>query len=625
LHLPNHKSAFDYAAFVDTAVADLLATGAAREATGPLTLVLPLGVVPKKGTSKFRLIFDARYLNTHLNVPSFKYESLSAAGEFLKPNDFMFTVDLKSGYHHIDMREDAFPYLGFEWRGRFYHFTQLPFGLAPACWAFTKVTRELLQLWRGHGHRCGGYIDDSLHAHQERDALLQWQGRVLADLQRAGFLVSESKCSLEPARQKIYLGACVDTVRGCLSVPADKRERLLSSVRALRDSWRGCVPVPIRTVASVAGTLLSMSHSFGLIAVMMTRQMAHWCAEATRAGLSMGRARLLSDAILPELAFWTESFERFDGHKPLWRPPSVLSVTVYTDAAGPAPGTFGGYGGWVVGPDGHPTRPVSGRWEFDTRVVSSTHLELAAMLRVLKSLNRDGSLTGASVPIRTDSMNARSVVLKGGSVSPGVQEACLPLLWYAIEHSLQLQLDWVPRELNAYADALSKAGSGEWLLDRAVFAHLQQSFAPGGFAVDLFASDVAFQMRPYYAWHESLGGAAVNAFTRAWPVGPAVGYCFPPFALLGRVLAYARECGARLCLIAPFWPGAAWWPSLVCVGGRCFQPFVLGLHTLPPTRELFRDACQGGTLPPRAVRWHSLALLIDFRAAAVTPVPVPNL
>ena len=85
------------------AVAELVATGAARPATGPLHLVLPLGVVPKKGSSKLRLIYDARYLNEHVNVPSFKYETLTQLSEVLQPRDFMFTIDLKSGYHHIDM------------------------------------------------------------------------------------------------------------------------------------------------------------------------------------------------------------------------------------------------------------------------------------------------------------------------------------------------------------------------------------------------------------------------------------------------------------------------------------------------------------------------------------------
>jgi hypothetical protein len=546
-------------------------------------------------------------------VPSFKYEGLSSLGDFLRPNDVMFTVDLKSGYHHIDMAEEAFPYLGFEWRGKQYHFTQLPFGLAPACWAFTKVTRELLQRWRSEGHRCGGYIDDSLHANESEAGLRAWQQRVLTDFEAAGFLVSETKCALTPARQQIYLGACVDTARGCLSVPDAKRAAVLASCTELMAAWRSYRPVVTRTVASLVGTLLSMSHSFGEIAVMMTRQMSMWLADCTRAGLSLGRAARLPDKAMSELEFWATSFERYDGHRPLWRPAGLHSVLVYTDAAGPSPDSFGGYGGWVAGPDGRPAREVSGVWAFDTRSVSSTHLELAAMLRVLRVLNADGSWDGARVLLRTDSQNARSAARKGGSVASGVQDACLPLLWYAIEHGILLTLEWVPREWNVRADALSKGRGSEWLLDAAEFASLQTRFARGaGFAVDLFASDEAYLMRPYFTWHCSLGGAGVNAFAQPWPRAPAVGWCHPPFALLSRVLEYAREQQACICLIAPFWPRALWWPFLVESGGEWFQSFVVGVAVLPPTRDLFRDVRLGGAPLPRSVQWRTLALLVDF-------------
>ena len=77
---------------------------------------------------------------------SFKYETLTGLQHVLKPNDYAFTVDLKAGYHHVDTDERFWTFLGFHWDNQFYVFTQLPFGLAPACWAFTKVTRDMLTL-----------------------------------------------------------------------------------------------------------------------------------------------------------------------------------------------------------------------------------------------------------------------------------------------------------------------------------------------------------------------------------------------------------------------------------------------------------------------------------------------
>ena len=58
-------------------------------------------------------------------------------------DDYIFTFDLKSGYHQIDIRPAQHKYLGFAWeregRRQFYPFTVLPFGLATACYIFTKT------------------------------------------------------------------------------------------------------------------------------------------------------------------------------------------------------------------------------------------------------------------------------------------------------------------------------------------------------------------------------------------------------------------------------------------------------------------------------------------------------
>ena len=50
----------------------------------------------------------------------------------------MFTFDLKSGYHHIDIHPDYQTYLGFAWESKFCLHV-LPFGLSTACYIFAKV------------------------------------------------------------------------------------------------------------------------------------------------------------------------------------------------------------------------------------------------------------------------------------------------------------------------------------------------------------------------------------------------------------------------------------------------------------------------------------------------------
>lgn len=122
---PNHNSALAEADFVTDQVSELLAAGTIMEWSmhghGNPHIVTPLGVVHQNG--KKRLIFDARHLNQYLHVPKFKYEDLSVCGDYLQQEDYMITLDLSKGYHHMDVHPSFWTFLGFEWQGVYYVYT----------------------------------------------------------------------------------------------------------------------------------------------------------------------------------------------------------------------------------------------------------------------------------------------------------------------------------------------------------------------------------------------------------------------------------------------------------------------------------------------------------------------
>ena len=55
---------------------------------------------------KLRLVLDLRSLNQFLLKEKFKYEDLRVAMLMFQPDDYIFTFDLKLGYHHIDIHID---------------------------------------------------------------------------------------------------------------------------------------------------------------------------------------------------------------------------------------------------------------------------------------------------------------------------------------------------------------------------------------------------------------------------------------------------------------------------------------------------------------------------------------
>ena len=115
--------------------------------------------------------------------------------------DYLFTFDLKSGYHHVDIAEEHYKYLGFVWHGRFNIFTVLPFGLSSACYMFTKLLRPIVRYRWARGLRILVYLDDGLCATAGRQRALEASHLVQATLNRAGFVVHPTKSVWEPIQR----------------------------------------------------------------------------------------------------------------------------------------------------------------------------------------------------------------------------------------------------------------------------------------------------------------------------------------------------------------------------------------------------------------------------------------
>ena len=63
--------------------------------------------------------------------------------------NWLFSFDIKFGYHYIDIFPPDQESLGFSWSKdgviRFYKFTVLPFGISTGPYIFTKVLRPLIR------------------------------------------------------------------------------------------------------------------------------------------------------------------------------------------------------------------------------------------------------------------------------------------------------------------------------------------------------------------------------------------------------------------------------------------------------------------------------------------------
>src|SRR4029434_8638212 len=124
-------------------------------------------LVPKKD-GNYRPILDLRVLNKALMLLRFRMLTPRRLVQFIRPNDWFITIDLKDAYFHISIHHRHRRYLRFGFGGIAY-----PFGLSLAPRVFTKCVEAAVAPLRLRGLRVYNYLDDWLIASHSKAAAVQ--------------------------------------------------------------------------------------------------------------------------------------------------------------------------------------------------------------------------------------------------------------------------------------------------------------------------------------------------------------------------------------------------------------------------------------------------------------------
>ena len=109
----------------------------------------------------------------------------------------------------------------------------LPFGLALAPWAFTRVLKPIKRRLHLEGIMLGYYLDDFIVlAHSVSRAVIHTR-RATEFLQQMGFTVNWKKSALTPCQKLDFLGVSLDLQNLQLSLPPRKVERILAICKSL--------------------------------------------------------------------------------------------------------------------------------------------------------------------------------------------------------------------------------------------------------------------------------------------------------------------------------------------------------------------------------------------------------
>ena len=582
----NNASSLQHRNFVEDAIENLLQTGCIVETEKMPFVCNPLTVAEGK---KLRLVLDLRHVNQFLEKPTFKYEDLRTFAKMFEQGYYIACFDLKNGYHHVAINPEHYKYLGFAWiyesgNVRYFFFVVLPFGLSPACYAFTKLLRPLIKKWRGEGIRSVIFIDDGIFGSESKRITAYACLKIREDLENAGFTINEEKSTLYPHQVGKWLGFHIDMKNFTLSVP-------LSKIEKLQESLKSNLNEPITTarkIAKLAGSIIAMGPAIGPLTRLFTRNMYRFIYDCP----TWDKPRSMQRAVTEEMLFWKENLNHVNGYA--IKAKHACTKIIYTDASDHA------YGGFILEKLGN--KIAHGEFVDAEEGESSTYRELAAVKYVLQGFKY--VLAHQRILWHSDNINATKIINVGSSKNH-LQSLALEIHKLCLQSDIQIVSKWIPREQNTLADEISKYyDTDDWGVDNETFAFIQEKF--GKFDIDRFASSSNNRTSRYDARFHCPNAETINTFTANWRHD--FNWLCPPITLIAETLKHAKLCNARGVLFVPEWPSAYFWP-LLTPDGRQFYSFVTKFLSLDP---YFLNNSKSTSVFTGFAKFRSLALLVEF-------------
>lgn len=384
--------------FVSTEIKRLCSLGFLQHSATKPHCVLPLQTAPKK-SGGFRLITDCRYVNSFLHIPKFSQQGIKDVVTQIEHDDQLQTVDLKDGFFHISVCPAHRTFLGIFWKGLYYVWMCLPFGLGLSPHYFNKVLRAVLTFLREQGLRLALWVDDFLHM-SKPPRCADAQDTLLHTLQDLGWYVNWKKSHLQWSHCVMYVGYRVwANYKGCPWIQAlpEKIHKLRSViVRILKCNQ----PVPARRLASVAGQCVGMIRTFA-----PGQQLLRNLYRDLATRLAWTDSILLSDATRKDLVWWSFALQGWNG-APLCQ--RAMDLQLCTDASNT------GWGGCTS----QSSIPfAAGSWQHGE---TSLHINTKELLAVYKTLCSLGDrLQGKVVQVLSDNVTTCAYLNRMGG--PNIQ------------------------------------------------------------------------------------------------------------------------------------------------------------------------------------------------------------
>lgn len=203
----------------------------------------------------YRLILNLKKLNEFIDTEHFKLEDSKVVRKLLTLNCLMASIDSRDAYYLISVAESDRKYLRFQFLGKIYEFTCLPFGPNIAPYIFTKLMKPVVSDLRLSGILLVIYLDDILIVGPSFESCARSIRIVLTLIKNLGFSINFEKSRLTPSRKCKFLGLIYDSEGMVVELSVEKKNKIKELVKKF-NRVKKC---KIREFATFIGTLESCS------------------------------------------------------------------------------------------------------------------------------------------------------------------------------------------------------------------------------------------------------------------------------------------------------------------------------------------------------------------------------
>lgn len=426
--------------------------------------ISPIGAVPKKSSTKVRVIHDLSApkggvsVNAGIEDGSLSISSFGHAARAVRRHGrgaWLIKLDVEAAYKQVPVRPEDWHLLGFEFEGKFYYERVLPFGLRSSCrlWELFAAALHFMceKLKCGAPHEVIHYVDDFLFvvnpAGGESAARKLLEG-ALALCAKLGVPMAPNKVE-GPSSCLIFLGIELDAAKLEARLPKQR----LTELHNLIVEWLSLKRASIRQLQSLSG-LLNFACACVAPGRYYTRRIITHTARLISIGVRPHVAADIPPRVHADVQWWADFLHSWNGISLLYEKNwlEAKRIELFTDACQTG---FGGYfqGRWIAGAWSPQDLAAAKR----TETLSMPFLEMRAL--VLAAATWGHLWRGKKIIFRCDCQPVVQAFADRSSRTPSQMHQMRTFDRLAAVHGFDYRMEHIVGVTNTIADELSRHGA----------------------------------------------------------------------------------------------------------------------------------------------------------------------